>query len=134
MPGWSTRCSVSVSAARQPRAHGDRLTVHCGPMVHGGACMARTDEGEVIFVDGAIPDELCVVELRHRRRKVWYAGVVEVLEASPHRVAAPCPYVPECGGGAPPHRCHTPPGGGQSRNTAHGPSPPAGPESRPPPR
>ena len=67
-------------------------------MVHGGACMARTDEGEVIFVDGAIPGELCAVELRHKRRKVWYAGVVEVLEASPHRVAAPCPYVPECGG------------------------------------
>ncbi len=81
-----------------PRARGDRLTLRCGHMVHGGACMARSDEGELIFVDGAIPGELCVVELRHRRRKLWYAAVVEVLEPSPHRVDPPCPYVPDCGG------------------------------------
>ena len=67
-------------------------------MVHGGACIARTDEGEVIMVDGGIPGELAEVELKHRRRKVWYAGVVELLESSQHRVAPPCPYVPECGG------------------------------------
>ena len=80
------------------RAHGDRLTLRCGAMVHGGACLSHSDEGEVIFVDGGIPGELCVVELRHRRRKLWYGRVVEVLVPSPHRVAAPCPYVPECGG------------------------------------
>jgi 23S rRNA (uracil1939-C5)-methyltransferase len=67
-------------------------------MVHGGACIARSDEGEVILVDGAIPGELCVVELRHRRKKVWYGVVAEVLEVSPHRLHPPCPYVPECGG------------------------------------
>lgn len=67
-------------------------------MVHGGACIARTGEGDVIFVDGGIPGELCVVELKHRRRKVWYGNAVEVLEPSPHRVDPPCRYVPECGG------------------------------------
>ena len=67
-------------------------------MVHGGACITRSDDGEVIFVDGAIPGELCVVELHHRRRKVWYARVAEVLEASQHRVVPPCPFVPDCGG------------------------------------
>jgi len=66
--------------------------------VHGGACMARSEDGEIIFVDGAIPGELCVVELRHRRKKVWYGGVAQVLERSEHRVEPPCPYVPECGG------------------------------------
>jgi 23S rRNA (uracil1939-C5)-methyltransferase len=67
-------------------------------MVHGGACIARADGGEVIFVDGAIPGELAEVELKHRRKKLWYAGVVALREPSPHRVAPPCPYVPECGG------------------------------------
>jgi 23S rRNA (uracil1939-C5)-methyltransferase len=67
-------------------------------MVHGGACMARSEDGEIIFVDGAIPGELCVVELRHRRKKVWYGGVAQVLEPSEHRVDPPCRYVPECGG------------------------------------
>jgi len=67
-------------------------------MVHGGACIARTDAGDTVFVDGAIPGELCLVELKHRRKKLWFAAVIEVLEASPHRVEPPCPYVPECGG------------------------------------
>jgi len=67
-------------------------------MVHGGACIARTDDGEVVFVDGGIPGELCEVQLRHRRRKVWYGVAVEVLEPSQHRVGPPCRYVPECGG------------------------------------
>jgi 23S rRNA (uracil1939-C5)-methyltransferase len=79
-------------------AHGDRLTLRIGHMVHGGACIARTDAGEVIMVDGAIPGELAEVELKHRRKKLWYAGVAQVLEPSPHRIQAPCVYVPECGG------------------------------------
>ncbi|HZS13889.1 MAG TPA: class I SAM-dependent RNA methyltransferase [Candidatus Dormibacteraeota bacterium] len=93
--------SASPAEARpapQPRSHGDRLTLRIEHMVHGGACIARTDDGEVIMVDGAIPGELAEVELRHRRRRLWYAVVVALREASPHRVAAPCPYVPECGG------------------------------------
>jgi 23S rRNA (uracil1939-C5)-methyltransferase len=67
-------------------------------MVHGGACMSRTEQGDLVFVDGGIPGELCVVELKHRRKKQWFGGVVEVLDASAHRVAPPCVYVPECGG------------------------------------
>ncbi|HEV7679771.1 MAG TPA: class I SAM-dependent RNA methyltransferase [Candidatus Dormibacteraeota bacterium] len=93
--------SASEAEARPappPRAKGDRLTLRLGDMVHGGACIARSDEGEVIFVDGAIPGELAVVELRFRRKKLWYGRVVSLLEASPHRVAPPCPYVPDCGG------------------------------------
>jgi 23S rRNA (uracil1939-C5)-methyltransferase len=93
--------SASEAEARPTppqRAHGDRLTLRCGHMVHGGACMAHSDAGETIFVDGAIPGELCVVELKHRRKKLWYAAVREVLEPSPHRIDAPCRYVPECGG------------------------------------
>lgn len=85
-------------AAAPQRAHGDRLILRCGHMVHGGACIARSEDGEVIFVDGGIPGELCAVELRHRRRKVWYGVAVEVLEPSEHRTTPPCPYVPECGG------------------------------------
>ena len=86
MSAWEAE---RTSQAATPRAHGDRLILRCGHMVHGGACMARTDDGEIIFVDGGIPGELCEVELRHRRRKVWYGVAVEVLEASEHRVVPP---------------------------------------------
>jgi 23S rRNA (uracil1939-C5)-methyltransferase len=94
----ASEAEARTAPAPPQRSHGERLTLRIGHMVHGGACIARTDEGEVILVDGAIPGELAEVELKHRRRKVWYAGVVEVREASEHRVKAPCPYVPECGG------------------------------------
>jgi 23S rRNA (uracil1939-C5)-methyltransferase len=67
-------------------------------MVHGGGCLARTDDGERILVDGAIPGELVDAELARRRGGVWWARVTAVVEASPHRVVPPCPYVPECGG------------------------------------
>jgi 23S rRNA (uracil1939-C5)-methyltransferase len=67
-------------------------------MVHGGGCLSRTDEGDHVLVDGAIPGELVEAELTRRRGGAWWARTAAVLEASPHRVAPPCAYVPECGG------------------------------------
>jgi len=67
-------------------------------MVHGGGCLSRTDDGDHVLVDGAIPGELVDVELTRRRGGAWWARTDVVLEPSPHRVTPPCPYVPECGG------------------------------------
>jgi len=67
-------------------------------MVHGGGCLARSDEGERILVDGAIPGEVVEAELTGRRGGTWWARTASVIEPSPHRTVPPCPYVPECGG------------------------------------
>jgi len=67
-------------------------------MVHGGLCVASADDDVSVLVAGAIPGELVDVELRYRKRQTWFADTVAAAEASPHRVAPPCPYVPECGG------------------------------------
>lgn len=67
-------------------------------MVHGGVCLARLDDGTPLMLDGAIPNELVEVALHHSKGRLWFADTVAVLEASPHRVAAPCPYYGECGG------------------------------------
>lgn len=67
-------------------------------MLHGGACLARTDAGVALLVDAAIPGELVEVEVTGRRAGVTRGRTVAVLEASPDRVEPPCPYVPECGG------------------------------------
>lgn len=83
---------------RRRRARGEELTLRCTAAVHGGLCLARDDGHEVILVDRAIPGELVTARLRHRRAGTWFADTVAVLEASPHRAAPPCPYVPECGG------------------------------------
>ena len=64
---------------------------------HGGEGVARV-EGKAVFVPGTLPDERVVLRIVDDRAR-WARGeLVQVLTASPDRVAPPCPYVPECGG------------------------------------
>ena len=64
---------------------------------HGGAAVAR-DDGKVWLVNYALPGEVVEAEPRGRHGGVAVAAATRVIEASPHRVAAPCPYFGECGG------------------------------------
>lgn len=68
-------------------AHTD-LVLDVGPVAHGGHCVAR-HEGRVVFVRHGIPGEKVRVRLTDdgAGAKFWRADVVEVLEASPDRVA-----------------------------------------------
>lgn len=68
-------------------------------MAVGGEAVAREDSGRVVFVSGGAPDEVVRVELVDERRTFARGSVVEVVSASPDRVAPPCPHVSEgCGG------------------------------------
>ncbi|TMF35271.1 MAG: class I SAM-dependent RNA methyltransferase [Chloroflexi bacterium] len=64
---------------------------------HGGAAVARED-GKVWLVNYALPGEVVEAEPRGRQGGVAVAAATRVIEASPHRVAAPCPYFGACGG------------------------------------
>jgi 23S rRNA (uracil1939-C5)-methyltransferase len=64
---------------------------------HGGASVARED-GKVWLVNYALPGEVVEAEPKGRQGGVAVAAATRVIEASPHRVAAPCPYFGECGG------------------------------------
>lgn len=55
-------------------------------------------QGTDVFVSGGIPGERVVAEVLRVWRKYIAAQVVEVLEASEHRVEAPCPYYGICSG------------------------------------
>ena len=46
----------------------------------------------MVFVRGALPGELVVVDVRRAKRDVAHAIAVEVLEPSPARIVPPCPY------------------------------------------
>ena len=59
--------------------------------------MAR-DDGKVWLVNYALPGEVVEAEPRGRQGGVAVAAATRVIEASPHRVAAPCPYFGACGG------------------------------------
>ena len=90
--------------AREPRGEswvGRRFEVAVGPVGHGGFCVAR-HEGRAVFVRHALPGERVLVEVTEGTEgdRFWRADAVEVLDASAHRVPAPCPYAgPDaCGG------------------------------------
>jgi len=65
----------------------------------GGDAIARGDDGRVVFVDGALPGETVLAEVVEERKGFRKAIAVEVVEASPDRVAPPCPHLARgCGG------------------------------------
>jgi 23S rRNA (uracil1939-C5)-methyltransferase len=65
---------------------------------HGGASIARDDDGRVWLVNYAIPGEVVEAEPRGKQGGVAVAKTTRVLEPSPHRVVPRCPYFGECGG------------------------------------
>jgi 23S rRNA (uracil1939-C5)-methyltransferase len=73
---------------------------------HGGAAVARED-GKVWLVNYALPGEVVEAEPRGRQGGVSVARATKVLEPSPHRVDAPCPYFGECGGCQLQHAAYT---------------------------
>ncbi|GAA2499212.1 class I SAM-dependent RNA methyltransferase [Streptomyces sp. NPDC059506] len=80
---------------------GERYEVEVGPVAHGGHCIAR-HEGRVLFVRHTLPGERVVAEVTEgdEGSRFLRADAVEVLQASPDRVPAPCPFSGpgRCGG------------------------------------
>lgn len=64
---------------------------------HDGQGVARF-EGLAVFVPGALPGETVDIEITQRKKDFARGRLKSVLEASPHRVEAPCPYYWQCGG------------------------------------
>lgn len=73
--------------------------VDVGPIAHGGHCVARLD-GQVVFVRHTLPGERVRIHITERSKTFLRADAVEVIEAAPGRVEAPCPYAGPglCGG------------------------------------
>ena len=78
---------------------GDQVELTVGAPAHGGHCVSRVD-GQVIFVRHALPGERVLAVITEVQRSFSRADAVSVLDASPDRVAAPCPYARPglCGG------------------------------------
>ena len=65
---------------------------------HGGASIARDDEGRVWLVNYAIPGEVVEAEPRGKQGGVAVAATTRVIDPSPNRVEPRCPYFGKCGG------------------------------------
>ncbi|OON80685.1 TRAM domain-containing protein [Streptomyces tsukubensis] len=81
---------------------GEEYEVEIGPVAHGGHCIARTAEGQVLFVRHALPGERVIARVTDGEddSRFLRADAVTVLEPSKDRVEAPCPYAGpgKCGG------------------------------------
>lgn len=62
-------------------------------MASGGDAVARASDGKAIFVRGALPGERVRVKVLHEHATYAVGTIDQLIEASPHRVAPPCPEV-----------------------------------------
>jgi tRNA/tmRNA/rRNA uracil-C5-methylase (TrmA/RlmC/RlmD family) len=75
------------------------LVLEPSTMAAGGAALARDADGRVVFVEGALPGERVRARVTDARKDFARAVVVEILEAAPDRVVAPCAALAAgCGG------------------------------------
>ena len=76
-----------------PLVAGDERVVLAGAIAHGGHVVAHSD-GRTLFVRHALPGETVRVRVTEVNRRIVRADAIEVLEPSPDRVAATCPWAP----------------------------------------
>ncbi|MGV2806039.1 TRAM domain-containing protein, partial [Clostridium perfringens] len=55
-------------------------------------------DGYTLFVQGALPGEKARVKVLKTKKQYGYAKLLELVEQSPNRIAAPCPIYDQCGG------------------------------------
>ncbi|WP_346266150.1 class I SAM-dependent RNA methyltransferase, partial [Georgenia thermotolerans] len=77
--------------ARPSTEAAPEAVVTVGAPAHGGHCVARLDDGRVVFVRHTLPGETVRVRITEQRSKYWRADAVEVLEPSPDRVPSVWP-------------------------------------------
>ena len=55
-------------------------------------------EGKLIFIKGALPDELVDISIKEDKGNYFIGELNTVIESSPERVIPKCPYYDKCGG------------------------------------
>lgn len=66
-------------------------------LAYGGEGIAILN-GKICFVEGALPGEKVLVDVRQNKKSFCKAQLVEVLEPSSKRIESACEYYEQCGG------------------------------------
>jgi tRNA/tmRNA/rRNA uracil-C5-methylase (TrmA/RlmC/RlmD family) len=76
------------------------LELDIGNVAGGGGCVARADDGRVVFVRHALPGERVKAVITAQATSFLRADAIEILRPSPDRVTPPCPHAGpgRCGG------------------------------------
>jgi 23S rRNA (uracil1939-C5)-methyltransferase len=82
-----------AQATTRPRPRrGDELELTIDRLAYGGAGVARTETGYVVFVRGAVPGDRVRARIGKSKRSWAEAELVELLEPSPERVESVTPH------------------------------------------
>ena len=76
---------------------GLQVEVEIEDIAFGGRGLARLD-GMAVFVDQAVPGDRVMIRIFKKKKNYAEARVVDLIEASPFRIIAPCEYSGFCGG------------------------------------
>lgn len=79
---------------------GDTIEVTVLDVAQGGWCVARPEDGPVVFVRHALPGERVRARVTEITSRFARADAVQILDKSPERIEAPCPSARPggCGG------------------------------------
>jgi len=80
-----------------PVRKNDEVTLDIIGLTQDGEGVGRAD-GFTLFVQGALPGERVKAKVLKVKKQYGYAKMLELLQASPDRVEAPCPIYRQCGG------------------------------------
>jgi 23S rRNA (uracil1939-C5)-methyltransferase len=83
---------------RPPRPRTRPETVRIESIAAGGEGVGRLADGRVVFVHRTAPGDLAEVRLVQQQKRWARARLLRVVEPSPDRREAPCPFYAECGG------------------------------------
>ncbi|PCL91873.1 23S rRNA (uracil(1939)-C(5))-methyltransferase RlmD [Paenibacillus lautus] len=89
--------AASAALLDLPVAKNDEVVIDIIGMNHDGEGVGRAD-GYTLFVQGALPGEKARVKVLKTKKQYGYAKLLELVEQSPNRIAAPCPIYDQCGG------------------------------------
>ncbi|MGM0498810.1 MAG: 23S rRNA (uracil(1939)-C(5))-methyltransferase RlmD [Bacillota bacterium] len=73
-------------------------TLKIEDLAHGGDGVARAENGMAVFISLTLPGDLVKAKITKIKKDYAFAELIEVIEAGPGRIKAPCPVYNECGG------------------------------------
>ena len=76
---------------------GDTIELYIEKMAYGGRGIGKVD-GFVVFLRGVAPGDTVRARVYKRKKDYAEARLIELIDPSPDRVTAVCPYSPYCGG------------------------------------
>ena len=76
---------------------GQQIEAEISGIAFGGKGLVRIN-GMAIFVDQAVPGDIALIRINRKKKNYAEAHVVELMEASSHRIKPPCVYSGFCGG------------------------------------